>query len=121
MGTPPRHHTIGYIELAATDLTAAKAFYSAAFGWAFNDYGPAYAGIVSPDGTDEVGGLNGAADAAVGGSPLVLLYSDDLDASVAAVAGSGGTITAGPYDYPGGRRFHFADPSGNGLGVYQPS
>ena len=38
------HHTIDYVELAAPDVAAAKAFYSAAFGWEFNDYGPEYAG-----------------------------------------------------------------------------
>lgn len=121
MTTSSRHHTIDYIELTVTDLAATKGFYADAFGWAFNDYGPEYAGIVSPDGAGEVGGLNGTGGGRVGGSPLVLLYSDDLDASVEAVSAAGGTITNGPYAYPGGRRFHFADPSGNELGVYQPS
>ena len=52
------HHAIDYIEINVTDLAAAKEFYAAAFGWAFNDYGPDYAGIRSPDGEGEVGGLN---------------------------------------------------------------
>ena len=120
MTISPKHHTIGYIELTATDLGAAKDFYSAAFGWQFNDYGPDYAGIVSPDGHGEVGGLNGTGDGTVGASPLVLLHSDDLDASEAAVKAAGGTIATAPFEYPGGRRFHFTDPVGNGLGVYQP-
>ncbi len=30
-------------------------------------------------------------------------------------------MVEGPFDYPGGRRFHFRDPSGNVLGVFQPS
>jgi hypothetical protein len=38
------HHAIDYIELAATDLASSVAFYSQAFGWAFNDYGGEYAG-----------------------------------------------------------------------------
>jgi hypothetical protein len=50
-----------------------------------------------------------------------LVFSEDLDQSLEAVRGAGGEITHGPYDYPGGRRFHFRDPSGNELGVYQPS
>ena len=78
------HHAIDYIELNVTDLAAAKEFYAAAFGWAFNDYGPEYAGIRSPDGEGEVGGLNPAREPKPGG-PLVLLYSDDLDATVSAV------------------------------------
>ena len=52
------HHAIDYIELNARDLAATTAFYAAAFGWEFNDYGPDYAGIRSPDGDGEVGGIN---------------------------------------------------------------
>jgi len=114
------HHAIDYIELMVTDLPAAKEFYSSAFGWAFNDYGGEYAGIRSPDGEGEVGGLN-PARAPQRGGPLVLLYSDDLDATVSAVESAGGQILEGPYEFPGGRRFHFADPSGNELGVWAAS
>jgi uncharacterized protein len=114
------HHVIDYVEINVSDLAAAREFYARAFDWQFNDYGPDYAGIRSPAGDDEVGGLNALAPSVPGG-PLVLLWSEDLDASVTAVRDAGGTITDGPYDYPGGRRFHFADPSGNVLGVYQPA
>ncbi|HLT97870.1 MAG TPA: VOC family protein [Acidimicrobiia bacterium] len=117
MGT---HHAIDYIEFGVTDLAATKAFYEAAFGWRFNDYGPDYAGIQSPDGNGEVGGLHPGSPPSADG-PLVLLYSDDLDASISSVEAAGGIITAGPYEYPGGRRFEFTDPSGNRLGVYSES
>ncbi len=40
---------------------------SSAFGWTFNDYGPDYAGIRSPDGEGEVGGLNPARSPEPGG------------------------------------------------------
>lgn len=116
--TDPTHHSIAYVELGVTDLTAACAFYAAAFGWQFNDYGPTYAGIRSADGTGEIGGLNATADPAGGGRPLVLIFSTDLAASVQAVEGSGGVVVDGPSEYPGGRRFEFTDPSGNRLGVY---
>jgi uncharacterized protein len=111
------HHAISYVEINVADLDAAKGFYEAAFGWQFNDYGPTYAGIRAADGEGEIGGLNGER-APVRGGPLVLLFSDDLDATVAAVTEAGGQVAEGPYDYPGGRRFHFVDPSGNELGVY---
>ncbi|MGO1259257.1 MAG: VOC family protein [Brachybacterium sp.] len=111
------HHAISYIEFGVTDLIAARAFYESAFGWEFNDYGPAYSGIRSPDGKGEVGGLT-SASAPNSDGPLILLYSEDLDATVEAVRTAGGTIAAGPYDFPGGRRFEFTDPSGNRLGVY---
>ena len=114
------HHAFDYIELNVADLAAAKEFYGSAFGWSFNDYGSDYAGIRSPDGEGEVGGLN-PARAPERGGPLVLLYSDDLDATVEAVRASGGEVVEGPYDFPGGRRFHFTDPSGNELGVWAPA
>ncbi|HZI98658.1 MAG TPA: VOC family protein [Actinomycetales bacterium] len=112
-----RHHAIDYIELTVTDLNLAKRFYSEAFGWEFNDYGPEYAGIKDPDAGAEVGGLRADADVRAGG-PLVLLFSTDLDQSVAAVNAAGGEVVNGPYEFPGGRRFHFHDPSGNELGVW---
>ncbi len=111
------HHAISYVEINVTDLAAARAFYESAFGWQFNDYGPDYAGIRAPAGEGEVGGLNATADLVRGG-PLVLLYSDDLEATQSAVEAAGGEVTSGPHDYPGGRRFHFTDPSGNALGVF---
>lgn len=110
------HHTIDYIELPAVDLPSARAFYEKAFGWQFNEYGPEYAGIRSSTGDGEVGGLDGTAGERR--TPLVLLYSDDLDASLAAVKAAGGTLVQGPYEFPGGRRFHFTDPSGTELGVW---
>ena len=115
--TIPAHHTLTYIEFGVTDLAQTRAFYEAAFGWEFNEYGPGYAGIRAPGGDGEVGGLNPQAQPSDAG-PLVLLVSDDLDASVAAVTDAGGTIVAGPYEFPGGRRFEFTDPSGNRLGVF---
>ena len=113
------HHTIDYVEIAVTELEQAKTFYAAAFGWTFNDYGPDYAGIRWSDGEgdEEVGGLNPHGQPGRGG-PLVLLWTGDLDASVAAVQAAGGEVVQGPYEFPGGRRFHFTDPSGNELGVW---
>lgn len=110
-----RHHAIDYVEFAVTDLADAKRFYAAAFGWAFNDYGPAYVGIRSGDG--EAGGFR-LEPAVLPGGPLVILYSDDLVASLDAVRNAGGVITVQPFDFPGGRRFQFRDPSGNELAVW---
>ncbi len=116
------HHAIDYVELPVDDLAAARAFYTAAFDWAFNEYGPDYAGIRDASGDGEVGGLNGLAPhAARGAGPLVLLYSDDLDATLTAVKAAGGRIVDGPYEFPGGRRFTFTDPAGNELGVWATS
>jgi predicted enzyme related to lactoylglutathione lyase len=115
--TSHHHHRIDYIELPASDVARAKDFYADAFGWAFNDYGPTYAGIQGTEARSEVGGLNGEATPGRGGS-LVMLFSIDLDATVTAVTAAGGEVVEGPYEFPGGRRFHFLDPSGNELGVW---
>lgn len=112
------HHAIDYIEFSVTDMTTAKKFYAAAFGWEFTDYAPGYAGIRGGDG--EVGGLR-QADAVHTGGPLVVLYSTDLEASLKAVRSAGGTIVEEPFPFPGGRRFHFTDPSGNELAVWSPA
>ena len=110
------HHSFDYIELTQSDLAAAKRFYAAALGWRFNDYGHAYAGIQG--GAHEIGGLR--LDSAHE-RPLIVLYSDDLDATIAAVRKAGGLILKEPYSFPGGRRFHFSDPSGNELAVWSPA
>ena len=113
-----RHHAIDYVELTVTDLAAAERFYGEAFGWRFTSYGPEYSGIRDPrDDGEEVGGLRRDDEVRPGG-PLVLLFSADLDASVAAVRRAGGTVVAEPHAFPGGRRFSFADQSGNELGVW---
>jgi uncharacterized protein len=109
------HHSIDYIEFTVRDLPDAKRFYAAAFGWKFTDYAPIYAGIQGSD--REVGGLRQADEIRTTG-PLVILYSDDLDASVKAVVAAGGKILKEPYPFPGGKRFHFSDPSGNELAVW---
>ena len=109
------HHGIDYIEFSVSDMEAAKAFYEAAFGWVFTDYGPGYAGIQKAGG-GEMGGLALADEVATGG-PLVVLYSNDLEATLAAVQGAGGRIAKETFAFPGGRRFHFLDPSGNELAV----
>lgn len=91
-----------------------KAFYGEAFGWSFTDYGPTYA---APRDAGLDGGFQADAEDAPA-KPLVILYSDDLEASLAGVTAAGGTITKSIWEFPGGRRFHFTDPSGNELAVW---
>ncbi len=114
------HHPIAYVELAVADIERSKRFYVDSFGWAFNDYGPEYAGIRSADGATEMGGLAGGGQGHPGGT-VVFVQSDDLDASARAVIAAGGILDADPYAYPGGRRFTFTDSDGNRLGVFQPA
>ncbi len=107
------HERIDYIELPGGDLAATKAFYDAAFGWSFTDYGPTYAAI-------DDAGLDGgfAAETASTTGPLVILKADVLEDALASVEAAGGEITAPIFEFPGGRRFHFRDPAGNVLGVW---
>jgi len=110
------HHGIDYVEISVLDLEAAKGFYGAAFGWQFNAYGPGYAGIQKAGG-GEAGGL-AVAEEVRGGGPLVVLYSNDIEGTVSAVREAGGRVTKEIFAFPGGRRFHFTDPSGNELAVW---
>lgn len=110
------HHRIDYFELSTTDLPASKRFYSEAFGWNFTDYGPGYTGFRYPDTEREAGGISGGAEHTRG--PLAILYSDNLELSELKVRSAGGKIVKPIFSFPGGRRFHFADPSGNELAVW---
>ena len=114
-GAVNQHHAIDYIEFAVTDLAAAKQFYGSAFDWQFQDYGPDYVGIQGLD--REVGGFR-REDRVTAGGPLVVIYSLDLQETRSRVVDAGGSITTEPFDFPGGRRFHFCDPSGNELAVW---
>jgi len=115
-------HGIDYVELAVDDLAQAKAFYGKALGWAFNEYGADYAGIKDPaDPDQEFGGLNPHPASSRGDGVVALARTDDVEADLANVLAAGGRITVELNEYPGGRRFMFADPWGNVLGVYQPS
>jgi predicted enzyme related to lactoylglutathione lyase len=115
-------HVIDYVEFAVDDLGQAKAFYAKALGWTFNDYGPDYAGIQDPTTPGhEFGGLNPHPASSRGDGVVALARTDDADASLASVLAAGGRIVVELNEYPGGRRFMFADPWGNILGIYEPS
>ena len=113
---------IDYVELVVDDLDQAKAFYGAALGWKFTDYGPEYVGFQNPDKPgEEFGGMYPQPPSPRGdGGVLALVRTNDVDAALASVLGAGGRIRDELHEYPGGRRFTFLDPSGNHLGVYQP-
>ena len=109
-----RDRRIDYIELPATDIAATKRFYIDAFGWKFTDYGPDYTSF--EDGR-LAGGFTKDGTVARGG-PLVVIYADKLEAVEAKVRQAGAKIVKPIFSFPGGRRFHFSDPSGNELAVW---
>lgn len=106
---------IDYIEFLTTDMDVTRKFYSGVFGWEFTDYGPDYSSFAD-------GRLNGgfvvAHEVPSTGYPLVVLYSTDLEGIEAKIKESGGKIKVEIFEFPGGRRFHFTDPSGNELAVW---
>lgn len=104
-----------YLELPVGDTGQAKAFYGAAFGWAFSDFGSSYAATMTGD-TDV--GLDASPDRVA--RPLPVIEVDDLEATLATVEQAGGRVTVPIFAFPGGRRFHFADPDGHELAAMQP-
>ena len=109
-----------YIELPATDIEATARFYNQVFGWKFQDWGPTYTSF--HDGR-LAGGFNGesqpaGADAAKTRGVLVVIYAASLDDIYGKVKAAGGKIVRETFDFPGGKRFHFADPNGNELAVW---
>jgi len=108
------HHTVDFFEIPVLDMAGAKAFYSAAFGWTFKDWGPEYADI---QGAGLSGGFRLVAAPPTTTGPMIIIYSNDLAASERAVTAAGATIVA-RHEFPGGKRFHFVDPSGCELAVW---
>jgi predicted enzyme related to lactoylglutathione lyase len=108
---------INYVEFPARDIPATKAFFEAVFGWSFEDYGPEYAAF-SDQGVD--GGFfhSDLASSTASGGALIVLYSDDLENLQNRVERAGGTIVKSIFPFPGGRRFHFIEPSGNEMAVW---
>lgn len=105
---------VDYIEFGATDVGRTKQFYQQVFEWKFQDYGPDYTSF-------QDGRLSGGftTDAPVRpANPLVVIYATRLEETERKIEQAGGKIVRKTYPFPGGRRFHFSDPSGNELAVW---
>lgn len=111
------HEKINYVEFPARDLEATKSFFMKTFGWSFEDYGPEY---ISFDNSGIAGGFYKAELSArtEDGSALIVLYSNDLESTLKHVVAAGGVIVRDIFSFPGGRRFHFSEPSGNEFAVW---
>jgi len=117
MTAPSRENRIDYIEFPAASIKshdATKQFYSEVFGWTYQSWGDDYSdtkdsGIGS--------GINGSGEHRTA-RPLVVLFSSNLELVRERVLKAGGKITRDIFAFPGGRRFHYLDPSGNELGVW---
>ena len=106
---------LNYVELPVQDVASTKAFFTAAFGWDFTDFGPTYAATMS--GETDLGLQGDRADWTA--APLAVIQVDDLEAALAAVTAAGGNVVRPIFGFPGGRRFQFTDPGGNEIAVMQ--
>jgi len=108
---------ISYVEFPSSNLELTKKFFSSVFNWSFADYGPKYIAF-----TDE--GLNGGFYkselnfSVEKGAPLIVIYSQDLEAIKADILNAGGIITKDIFTFPGGKRFHFVDTVNNEYAVW---
>ena len=99
---------LNYLELPVTETARAKAFYGAAFGWAFSDFGPSYAATTTGD-TDvdfQADDLQKTAAA------LPVIEVADVAAALAAVEAAGGRATMPVFAFPGGGGFISRTPMG---------
>ena len=100
---------VDYVEVPVTDPAAARDFFGKLFGWSFEDWGDDY--VSFNDGRLD-GGFRRADAPAPAGSVLVIFYSRDLERDRDRVVALGAKINVDIFDFPGGRRFHFIDPTG---------
>ena len=114
MSQAEQDRRVDYIEFLTTNIEGTKGFYSGVFGWEFTDYGPDYTSFT--DGR-LAGGFE-SAPAVTPGGPLVVLYATNLEEIEARIRENGGQVVREIFEFPGGRRFHFTDPSGNELAVW---
>ncbi|WP_028835132.1 MULTISPECIES: VOC family protein [unclassified Pseudoalteromonas] len=112
-----QNNKINYIEIPAQNIAATKAFFSTVFGWSFVDYGPEYCSFTA-QGVDGGFFKSDLVVSTKNGSPLIVLYSNDLEATQNKIEKAVGKIIKPTFSFPGGRRFHFSDPNGNEFAVW---
>ena len=98
-------------------LFRSKVFFRAVFGWSFEDYGPEYTAF-SNEGLDGGFFKSNLSASTESGSALIVFYSEDLKKTQAKIEDAGGLILRPIFAFPGGSRFHFADPNGNEYAVW---
>jgi predicted enzyme related to lactoylglutathione lyase len=120
MARSNNNHRIDYVEFSVGDIGRARSFYGDAFGWSFKDYGPSYCEFSDGrlTGGFALGGDGNPGGPIKAGGALVVLFANDLADTQRRIEAAGGRILKPAYSFPGGRRFHFADPDGYELAVW---
>ncbi len=112
-----KHEKINYLEIPSSNLKASQQFFEKVFMWKFTPYGEDY--LAFNDGTIDGGFYLSETSAKVSnGSVLVVFYSDDLDSTYQKILNNEGKISTETFEFPGGKRFHFLDPTGNEFAVW---
>lgn len=114
--------TPSWVDVATTDVPAARAFYGELFGWQVEDLGPEAGGytICRIDGK-QVAGIGPIMGE--GQPPMWSSYVnvDDADAAAKAIEAAGGSVLAPPFDVlDAGRMGVFSDTGGAVFSVWQP-
>jgi hypothetical protein len=108
---------IDYIEFQASDLEATKQFFTQLLQWEFTDYGPDYISFV--DGRISGGFARAEKRSTIDtGGALVVIYHPRLEETRQRILDLGGKITRDIFSFPGGRRLHFTEPSGNECAIW---
>ena len=120
------HGEVAWTELFTRDVSRAKAFYSAVFGWTYDSFvmeGYEYTVAKTPDAAVvgispvEVGPLN-----TTQAYWLSTVEVDDVDAAVATAAELGAAIIQQPRDVPNIGRFAvMRDPNGAAIALLTPA
>lgn len=105
---------IVHFEIAGSDESALKDSYQHLFGWALRPMGPGYTLIETPHGSP-----NGAIREAEHAELTIGVAVDDLDATLATAADSGGTVVMPATDNGYVNKGQITDPAGNVITVIE--
>jgi predicted enzyme related to lactoylglutathione lyase len=120
----PNH--VRHFAIHADDVERARAFYAAAFGWAFEPWGPPNFFLIrtGPAGDRGLQGALQERQAALSGAGMrgfeCTIGVDDLDATLRKITEQGGEVVSRPFVIEGvGRLAFFHDTEGNRVGAMQ--
>jgi predicted enzyme related to lactoylglutathione lyase len=116
MAADPRNDRFDYLEFVTgspNELQRTQDFLAEVFGWSYRAWCD---GCADTEDSGLVSGISVEAGAA--SIPLPVVYSTDLEHLHGRIEAAGGEVTREILSFPGGRRFHFREPSGTELAAW---